>query len=41
MEIKVIGIKDINKIPGIREIGITILFGNRKSEGCMLRLLNP
>jgi hypothetical protein len=30
IELKVIGIKDINKIPGIRETGITILLGNRK-----------
>jgi hypothetical protein len=36
IEIKVIGIKDINKIPGIRETGITILLGNKKYVGSML-----
>jgi hypothetical protein len=35
-ELKVIGIKDINKIPEIMETGITILLGNRKLVGCML-----
>jgi hypothetical protein len=38
-ELKVIGIKDINKIPEIRETGITILITNRKSAGCMLNII--
>jgi hypothetical protein len=32
IELKVTGIKDINKIPGIMETGIIILHGNRKSD---------
>jgi hypothetical protein len=36
IELKVTGIKDINKIPGIRATEITILLGNRSQA---LRLL--